>query len=430
MKQYPNTPTNNLRSIRESEQGVYILLVALLVSSMMALIALAVDGGRLYVYSIRLQQAVDAATLVGARQMSSLSNAAVEALAIQVAQANLLENGHNLADSTISAVVNSTDNTITVNGALNVESVFFGKMLAGREWNTTRGVAKAQKKKVAVVLVVDRTGSMGALVQLPDLSFATRMDLMKDAAISFAGFFGSTDRVGMVSYSENTSVDYDITQAYDPTGFIQAVNNIPTEGGYTNIQIGVLRGLQEILKVDGNEWERNMVILTDGVPNRNGRDNNQEPQLIDWAENLFQTDIDVPNTAACRPSSNNTEQREDAIAAQRAVDLVRQAGVRVFTVGFGTDFNTTATPTRPWGTLAPNSTNTPILKSFMRWMANDVDAAVANGDVPFFDECVNSYTAMANNGHKSGMGLISNDPSDVSGLLSLIGSSLTLRLIQ
>lgn len=415
-------------AVLRSEQGAFLLLLSIFLTALIIITALAIDGGRLYISSLKVQQAVDAGTLVGARNIASLTKTEVETLASQVTLENLLQNGFQAANITVDAVLDEETDTLRVLASHNVESMFFGKIVKGQEWHHTPAVASAANKKVAVMLVVDRTGSMIAEVLLPDGSRKTRMELLKDAAVNFSTYFGADDRVGMVSFSTDTQINYDVTQPYNAAAFMEVVNTFPRPAGATNIQIGILRGLKELMKLDDG-WDLNMIILTDGNPNRNARDDRQEAGLINWAESTFGKDIDVPNNPRCRPSGRNREQRENFIAAQLAADLARQAGVRVFSIAFGSEENTTARRNRPWGTIDPSGTSSGILESFMRWLANDVDSARYHQDLPFFRECVPSYAQMGRTG-ETGIGLISSDAADVNSMLAQLGSNLTLRLIE
>jgi len=119
-----------------------------------------------------------------------------------------------------------------------------------------------------VVLVIDRSGSMGFEIGNTN---TFPIDFAKDAAIDFVqNFFDNNptgqNRVAIVSYSSDSTIDYPLSGSADEQDIIDAINDLNANGG-TNIAAG-MNTAENHLDAQGTfncASERSIILLTDGV---------------------------------------------------------------------------------------------------------------------------------------------------------------------
>ena len=151
--------------------------------------------------------------------------------------------------------------------------------------------------KLDTVVIVDRSGSMGW--EIP-----TRLNQAKIAANSFVGKLGSDDRSALVSFS--TTANLNKTFSNDHSATQTAINSLIASGA-TNIgdAIGLandefLSSAEDVLKIE--------ILLTDGLANKpNGDGFNENPADVAYAVEK---------------------------AAKAAL-----SGIKIFTIGLGSDIN-------------------------------------------------------------------------------------------
>jgi hypothetical protein len=114
------------------------------------------------------------------------------------------------------------------------------------------------RKPVDVMLVIDRSGSMGD----PPVPIAD----VKEAAKAFVDKLDpAVDRVGLVSYADSASLDQGLTSDF---GAMKDAIDGMTAYGYTNIGDGVLDAQTELNSHGRADAVQVMVVLTDGIANR------------------------------------------------------------------------------------------------------------------------------------------------------------------
>ncbi len=121
-------------------------------------------------------------------------------------------------------------------------------------------VQYADSKQVDVMLVLDRSGSMGT----------TKMDAAKDAAKQFVDYMGTGDMIGVGSFSNNTRVDFNLTEIVSDTKTnAKAAIDPITSGSGTSIGGGLQLGQSELTTRGAAEDAWAIVLLSDGQHNTN-----------------------------------------------------------------------------------------------------------------------------------------------------------------
>jgi Flp pilus assembly protein TadG len=301
---------------KRRQGGQAIVMFTLLVSSVLIpMVGLAIDGGRGYLVRLKLSSAVDGGALAAARLLGSGSNAAqqlsmAKATAAQFVNANfppqffgasLQPFGAN--DICVDPGTTSTDpcgvgngsgvstykvRTVAVRATATMPTLFM--RIIGWPTMTVSGSGVASRRDVRVVLVMDRSSSMGSYYSGIGMTPPSINDLALKFVKSFsgAGELGGRDEVGLVVYGGSGIVAYparkitkdytDYTQFTPPDNNFKAAGNIPTY--LADLKSGSNTGTAEALylaymtlRADAATnpdlaTKLNVIVLfTDGIPN-------------------------------------------------------------------------------------------------------------------------------------------------------------------
>jgi Flp pilus assembly protein TadG len=250
-----------LRSAPENERGFVLMYMAVMLTFLLLLTGLALDGGRAYVVQAQLSKAVDGAALGAARMLNS-GNPQAEATSIFNANFPLGFMGTTAVMSPPGFQLTNDEpngrNIVRVWATAQLPTTF---MQLGSIYNVTvRAEGEATRRMVDLSLVLDVSGSIG-----------WRWPYVRDASEAFVRAFSETqDRVALVTYSNGARV-WD--RMRDSRGFDKAsvLNNIPTNlpGGSTAMVEGLYRGWDELRAVprDNQSSLRVIVLFTDGASN-------------------------------------------------------------------------------------------------------------------------------------------------------------------
>jgi Flp pilus assembly protein TadG len=193
-----------MRGRLAGERGAFLVIFALMLLVILGFTALGVEAGRWYLVRAELAKGVDAAALAAARNISNphVNNLT---LAEEFGVANfyggymgtpgLMEGGTVQFTATMTAA-----DKVHVQGTVQAKAIL--ARIFGFDAIPVRAVSVAQKKDVEIMMVLDRSGSMG---QPSD-----KINNLKIAAKNFLSFFEETqaqDRVGLVSFGYTVSMD-------------------------------------------------------------------------------------------------------------------------------------------------------------------------------------------------------------------------------
>lgn len=258
------------------ERGQILVLVALSMSVLLGLVGLAIDAGLAYGVKTKLDSAVDAATIAGARALSEGSTDDIRIASAKKAAKDFFEANFplhflgatpvTLSDEMITAVHDATGYwTITVNGTATLPVTFI--RFAGIDNLTVKATGQSIRRDLDIILVLDTSGSLS--------SPASTFPALKAAAVNFVNKFnsgGNGDRVGFVSFAAGALVNVPIikdgTRGFNKTQVINAINTLSVSGSTASAE-GVRLALNEIngVPVINRSSLRMIVFFSDGAPN-------------------------------------------------------------------------------------------------------------------------------------------------------------------
>ena len=129
---------------------------------------------------------------------------------------------------------------------------------------------KEQEANLALVLAVDKSGSMGRChCDDPDLnqtytrseSGQPKVDIAKEAIMRAAGALGEMDFLGVVAFDNAAKWAVETQKLVDPNALENAIGGIPAQG-QTNLQSGVEAAYDSLQGVEAQR--KHIILLTDG----------------------------------------------------------------------------------------------------------------------------------------------------------------------
>lgn len=255
------------RARRAARAGHVFFLLAASFFLLVLIAALVIDGSLIYTKRAELSKAVDAAALAGMSHLSQ-GNAAAEALAIDMFKANYRPSSPNEQASQVTVQI-ATDpvndvTTMRVNGTAFLNTLFIRIIPgAGFEVFPVHASATAQRARLAMSLVLDRSGSMNSnngCVALPP------------AVDTFMTFFAEDrDWVSLVTYASHATTNVPITQQFQTPVYDETPRDCNVDyKGFTFIDGGLelarLENQSTSLPTDV-DFVKVVVLFTDGLAN-------------------------------------------------------------------------------------------------------------------------------------------------------------------
>lgn len=143
-----------------------------------------------------------------------------------------------------------------------------GQYTLSVDWATltdsqTNAIEYVVRPDAANVLVIDRSGSMADFSKITAAQSAARL---------YVDSWENGEQIGVTSFNENATVDLAVQTLNDTsrTNAKSAINNLTT-GGATSIGDGLIAGLNELIARGNTDNVWSLVVLSDGIENRDER---------------------------------------------------------------------------------------------------------------------------------------------------------------
>jgi Flp pilus assembly protein TadG len=252
-----------------NQRGAFLVIFALVLLVLLGFTALGIEAGRWYLVRAELSKSVDAAALAAAKNISNPTVDAktlAEEFGFENFKAGYLGTpGLGVGEVQFSAHPLGSD-TFQVTG--NVNAPVGLARLFGIDQVPVVAVAAAQeatKKKTEIMLVLDRTGSMG--------NPGYKLRDLKSAATSFVENFRGTqdkDKMGLISFATDVKVEVPLRDQF--VDAIESKISTLIASGATNMEDAIDQadgpeGLRNQSRLDkSDKLQQNVVFFSDGMP--------------------------------------------------------------------------------------------------------------------------------------------------------------------
>lgn len=426
-----------------NDKGFYMVFTAIALVALLYVVGLAIDVGKLELDRTKLQLSADAGAVVAGSRIAKISPTGVEDLALLVARDNMDRYGLFYDTNDVGSYIQSriyNDNTeVEVSTNTDTETFLIGKAVRGQPNWSLQAAASAHKRPVAVVLVVDKSGSMNCPADpsipcqytgrclrwgwrgciqregwdcVSDPSHPTcspsKLDKLKEASNVFVDSFNEDrDVFSVVAYSDDAEVTYNIAANFNKVAIKASIDSL-RGNGWTNLHDGIkksrdqLASLPDIVGEGCASYRKVIVLITDGAPNRHEGNWRNYPD-------------------GCPDSST----REALVWPILEADLARNENTLIFGIGIGAaddnlydSFQTQPTNSNP---------GTYLLKSVMfRRIVNDQTGGWSDPQFP--SSCFQGYAELSS--HPRGEYLESPDIDDIYYMLEQVSLAIQMKLTR
>jgi Flp pilus assembly protein TadG len=170
---FPYTLLRLARNFRVSERGNVAITFGIVMLPLIGSVGAAVDYSRANAVKASMQAALDATALALSKSASSMDSASLQSTALKYFKANF--NHPEATNISITTAYNSQGGTsLTVNGSVDVPTVFMGIFGFNKINLAATNTAKWGNSRLRVALVLDNTGSMADSGKMSALQTATK----------------------------------------------------------------------------------------------------------------------------------------------------------------------------------------------------------------------------------------------------------------
>lgn len=198
-----------MRRRASDERGAFMVIFALMLLVLLGFTALGIEAGRWYLVRAELAKGVDAAALVGARNISN-PYVTPDTLAEEFGKENF-QSGYIGTPGSGTGEVQFTANLVGsdkvhVRGDVNATAVL--AQLFGVGTIPVSAESVAQKKEVEIMMILDQSGSMDG---------SAKIGRLRTAATTFVSYFQETqdkDKMGLITFDTTARVRFPLGTNY------------------------------------------------------------------------------------------------------------------------------------------------------------------------------------------------------------------------
>ena len=248
---------------RARRRGFVLLTTAAMVLLvLLPAIGLAVDAGMMYLAQSLLSAASDAASLAGARALArGADDTAQRANAVATANTFFYSNfpagyfaSTNLQVTNVAATDSTYMRSITTTASVDLPFIFLHAL--GLNYATLHASAKATRRDVNIMIVMDRSGSLANSGSCAPL---------KAAAVNFVEKFAEgRDNLGLVTFATSSRVDVHLTTSFK-TPVESTLNSLVCTGATSSAQ-ALWQSYQELASLAQTGALNVVLFFTDGRP--------------------------------------------------------------------------------------------------------------------------------------------------------------------
>jgi len=259
--------------IMSNEKGAFLVIFALVLMVLLGFVALGIEGGRWYLVRAELSKSVDAGALAGAINIfTPYAIPLAQDFAKENFQAGYVGTSGSGTPGSARFTASMGNHQVSVTGTVDAMPVL--AQLFGVTTIPVSATGVAQKNKVEIMLILDRSGSMGQpIAKMNALKQATVGNCNNPQTAGFICHFQSsqdTDKIGLISFATSARVDFGLnTYFFTPiTNSVNAMNPV----GATNMddaldQADGLQGFTNQTGVPvGQRVKQYVVFFSDGMP--------------------------------------------------------------------------------------------------------------------------------------------------------------------
>jgi hypothetical protein len=217
---------------KKNERGAILIMFALFLVMLIAFAGVGMEGGRWFLVRAELSKTVDAAALVAAANLSNPRVTPQQLVADFTAEnfpAGFLSSPITGGGAPTFTTTIVNNNLVKVDGHVSALAIF--SRVFGFDLIPVSSSGVAQQRRVEIMLVLDRSGSMSENGGITGV---------KNGANAFVDFFTSTqaeDKMGLVSYSTGVTADCPLANNFAPA--MHGAINAMRANGWTNAEDGI-----------------------------------------------------------------------------------------------------------------------------------------------------------------------------------------------
>jgi len=264
-----------VNDMKKNQRGFAVIMTALTMLVCIPLVGLAIDVGVLYMIKGKIQQAVDAAALAGARALANGANSAAQTSSAQ-AEATKFFNANfpagywgttNVQFPTPTVDSTSTPNYRTVTTSATITAPLYFLRVLGQNTTTIATSSQAGRRDVAMMIVLDRSSSMNTY---PYQGTTPCIWMVQDATQFLNYFAPGRDMIGLVVFGSAVFTYAPTTTFTTPDANGNTIASLIggiSCGGNTNTVEAMYQAYNQLVTVNSSTRANVIVLMTDGRPN-------------------------------------------------------------------------------------------------------------------------------------------------------------------